>query len=353
MIFFRLFFLLLFISSIQNIYACDGTDFQLDINDASCYNTSTGSIEILPTLISDNLPYQYSLNGGIFTSQNLFSNLPAGSYQLVVRNNKGCDSLISNLIEILQPEELKLNIIAEPIICGNDAKLYAQISGGSGPYLYQWNNNPSMNTDTLRRMSAGTYQLEITDQNKCSANDTILINDKLPFSVVATSSSYDIIVGEEINLNAQVSGGGSNISYQWFPIDGIDCNNCQETTAKIFKSSEIYVVANDLDNGCMASDTLYIAVKGEFSLYIPNAFSPNGDNKNDIFLVYGIGIQEATSKIYDKNGFLVFEGEVLASGWDGKVNDQNALSGLYFYHCSISYFDGTIREQKGQLTLIR
>ncbi|MCO5231771.1 MAG: gliding motility-associated C-terminal domain-containing protein [Chitinophagales bacterium] len=351
--FYKVFCLLFFISPFQKYYACEGTDFQIDINDVSCFNQSDGSIEIVPTLISDKLPYQYSLNGGSFTSQSIFTNLSAGDYQLTVRNSDGCDSILPNLIKVIQPEELKLNIIAEPILCGNDAKLYTQISGGVGPYLYTWNNNSAINGDTLRNLKAGFYQLQIKDQNACTVSDTITIEDKSAFSVSASSSKDEIIIGEDILLSSQVLGGSSNISYQWFPIDGIECSNCQESSALLFKSTEIYIVANDLDYGCTASDTIFITVKGEFSLYIPNAFSPNGDGKNELFQVYGIGIQEATSKIYDKNGFLVYEGDVLSLGWNGKVNGQNSLPGLYFYHCSVQYSDGTIREQKGQLTLVR
>ncbi len=334
-------------------FACIETDVQLDINDVSCYNQNNGSIKVLETLISDKTPYKYSLNGGAFTINPLFSGLAPGSYTLVIKNTDNCDLLYPDPIVINQPDSLSLSIIVDPIVCGSDAKLYAQISGGVEPYLYEWNNDATSNLDTLRNLSAGTYSLKITDQNNCSKIQTADVLPGTVFSVEALTSADLIQVGEEVTLNVDVLGGGTQLSYQWFPVSGLDCPTCSETTAKFFDDIQLIVVVNDLENGCSASDSVFILVEGKFSLYIPNAFSPNSDNKNEKFLIYGVGIASATTNIYDKNGFLVFEGDTFINGWDGTISGNNAREGLYFYHANIIYADDSIREQKGQITLIR
>lgn len=333
--------------------ACVGTDVQLDINSITCYNKNNGSIKVLETLISDKTPYKFSLNGGAFTSNALFSGLAPGTYSLVVKNSENCDFTYPDPIIIEEPDSISLNIVVNPIVCGGDAKLYAEISGGVGPYLYQWNNDPKLNLDTLRDLSVGNYTLRITDQNNCVNTKNAEVLPGTVFSVNALTSTNLIQVGETAVLNAEVLGGGTEFSYQWFPISGLECSTCSETTALLFYDTQISVVVNDLENGCIASDSVFIKVEGAFSLYIPNAFSPNTDNRNEKFLAYGVGITTATANIYDKNGFLVFEGDILTDGWDGNVNGNTAREGLYFYHANITYADETIREQKGQITLIR
>lgn len=338
---------------LKPVLACVGTDVQLDINTISCYNKNDGSIKVLETLISDKTPYKYSLNGSAFTANPLFSNLKEGTYTLVVKNIDNCDYTYPDPINITQPDSIGLNIVVDPIVCGNDAKLYAEISGGVGPYLYEWNNDSKLNLDTLRDLSSGSYSLKITDQNSCTKINSAEVLPGILFSVTASSSADLVQVGEEFTLNTEVTGGGTQFSYQWFPASGLTCSSCNETTAKLYNSAQLTVVVNDLDNGCSSTDSVFITVEGAFSLYIPNAFSPNSDTRNEKFLVYGVGITSATANIYDKNGFLVFEGDVLDNGWDGTISGNLARDGLYFYHVNIVYADNTIREQKGQITLVR
>lgn len=350
---FKSFLLITLTLFLKSAWACVGTDVQLDINNISCFNQNNGSIKVLETLISDKTPYKYSLNGSAFTANPLFSGLSEGNYTLVVKNQDNCDYTYPDPIIITQPDSIGFNIIVDPIVCGNDAKLYAEISGGVGPYLYEWNNDSKLNIDTLRGLSSGSYSLKITDQNYCTKIKNAEVFSGVLFSVNATSSENLVQVGEEITLNAEVSGGGSQFSYQWFPTAGLNCSSCSQTTAKLFNNTQLTVVVNDLENGCSASDSVFIKVEGAFTLYIPNAFSPNSDKRNEKFLVYGVGISSATANIYDKNGFLVFEGDVFDAGWDGTISGNPAIEGLYFYHANIIYADQTIREQKGQITLVR
>ena len=271
-------------------FSCVGTDIQIDVNDVTCYNKNNGSIEVLETLISDKTPYRYSLNGSAFTTNPLFSGLTPGPYSLVVKNTDNCDFAYPEIILITQPDSISLNIVVEPLVCGDDAKLYAQISGGLGPYLYEWNNNPLSNLDTLRNLSAGIYSLKITDQNSCIKIQNSEVLAETIFKVYASTSADLIQIGEEITLSVEVLGGGAQLSYQWFPTSSIDCSTCSETTAKLFEDTQLSVIVNDLENGCIASDSVFIEIEGEFSLFIPNAFSPNLDNKNEKFLIYGFGI---------------------------------------------------------------
>lgn len=339
--------------SFQDAEACTGTDVQLDITAVSCNGSNTGSIKVLNTFISDHLPYTYSLNGGAFTSNNEFYNLTAGSYTLVVRNSLNCDYTYPDPVVINEPDPLTVNALSTGITCGKDAKAYAEINGGIGPYLYSWNTSPPSAIDTLRNIGEGTYEVTITDQNGCTQTASTTVNAGTSFSVTANPGDTRIKIGEVITLSAAVAGGGTNIAYQWLPEKGLSCSACAETEAQLYETTQFIVVANDLVNGCSASDTLTVTVEGVFTLFIPNAFSPNGDRKNEQFLVYGVGVDLATVEIFDTNGFQVYSGPAFDSGWDGTVNGNPAREGIYFYSADITYIDGSLKSEKGQIVLIR
>lgn len=351
--FWKLSFLLLFILPLKEIRACVGMDYLLDINQVDCHGGNDGSIRVVPTLQAGDLPYTYSLNGGTFRTNALFSGLIAGNYTLVVRNSLGCDYTHPDPITITEPDALQIQLNIIPAVCGNDAKVYPTITGGVSPYIYTWNDDPASKMDTLKGLSSGTVKLEVLDQNNCTETESITLSPTPPFSVAITASETSIKLGEEVELTSTVTGGSQNFSYQWYPDNNIECANCSETSTYLYNSTTVRLQVHDLEYGCVASDSVFIEVEGEFYLYIPNAFSPNGDRKNDLFLVYGTGILGATLNVYDKNGFLIFNGEALVQGWDGTVSGSLSPAGLYFYHADIRYIDGTIQQQKGQITLIR
>jgi gliding motility-associated-like protein len=89
--------------------------------------------------------------------------------------------------------------------------------------------------------------------------------------------------------------------------------------------SEIVTTRNNV-SGALNFDTI-------LTMYIPNAFTPNGDGVNDVFHVYGTGIESFSLIIYDRWGATVFSTTDITKGWDGKVNngEEIADSGVYDY----------------------
>lgn len=349
----RIYLIFILLLSFRNTFACVGTDVLVDVNKVSCFNGNDGSIKILTTNISDNLPYTYSLNGSAFTANSNFNQLGAGNYTLVIRNNNGCDYTYPDLLQITEPDSLTVTIDYTPFVCGSDAKIFANIEGGVGPYIYTWNNDPTLKVDTLRNAGNGLYTLKIEDQNGCTSTSNITIASDAEFTVSIDASATEIEIGEEVFFTSLVENGGTNLSYQWFPTIDKTCSTCSEFSSRFYDNTLVRLLVHDLDNGCVASDSILIEVEGTFSLYIPNAFSPNGDRKNERFLVYGVGLSSADLSVYDKNGFLLYQGDGLLQGWDGTIAGQPKEEGLYFYQAKVVYFDGTISERKGQISLIR
>ena len=92
-------------------------------------------------------------------------------------------------------------------------------------------------------------------------------------------------------------------------------------------------------NGCRDSIAKIIDIKPAFTIYIPNAFTPNSDGINDGFRASGIGIKEFNMQIYDRWGNLIFESDDINKAWDGSVNGkgdyENAKQDVYVWKATV------------------
>ncbi|WP_231427482.1 putative Ig domain-containing protein [Pedobacter sp. Leaf250] len=88
-------------------------------------------------------------------------------------------------------------------------------------------------------------------------------------------------------------------------------------------------------------------------IYIPNAFTPNNDGKNDVFLIYGNTIVSAKMSIYTQWGQLIYQSDNVANGWDGTFRGVNQPIGVYVYMVEVQLTDGSTVIKKGTVTLLR
>jgi gliding motility-associated-like protein len=88
-------------------------------------------------------------------------------------------------------------------------------------------------------------------------------------------------------------------------------------------------------------------------MYVPNAFSPNGDGINDLFQVFTTGVKVFNLKVFDRWGELVYESDNLGSGWNGKYKGTLMEPGVYVYLVNVTFLDFTTKAVKGSLMLVR
>ena len=215
------------------------------IQNVSCYNTSTGGIDI--TVGGGTPAYSYFWSGVNSNTEDLDS-LNAGIYTVNILDANGCT--FSETFEVLQPNApLIVNPIIQNAPCyelaGGD--VYLDVSGGWGDYTYYWNNL----TDTINyvdSLAAGQYIAVVTDTNNCSS--TAVINISQPSSpILATSnflqpSCYGYSNG---SINLMISGGNSPYTYLWS--NGATQQNLLNITA-----GQYNVIVSDA-NGCQIMDT--------------------------------------------------------------------------------------------------
>ncbi len=217
------------------------------------------------------------------------------------------------------------------------------ISGSNqGAYIIQWG---------LR--GEKKIQLLITDSNNCS----ILISDTIDVvNLIANATTIDssIIISENTTLHVSAMPEEDIYTYQWEPSQSLDCTNCSTTIANPTDSTMYIVKVTHDQHGCIVYDTLLIAVDNRVIFEIPSAFTPNGDNENDEFLIIGQGlIDDIQFKVLNRWGDIVFETNSLEKGWDGTFQGKQQPIGSYNYIISVTDYLGMAYEKAGQFTLIR
>ncbi len=204
-------------------------------------------------------------------------------------------------------------------------------------------------------LEAGEYYAVYVGNEACpsfssSAVSLIYGENAIPISFDYGQLSY--IQGQDTDPSVQILPdlGGSYSSTAGLVLDSvsgdIDLNN---SLAGVY---EVFYISDGLCEETF-SQTLIIQVPVQPFVNIANAFSPNGDNINDVFRVLGNGIESLELMIYDRWGMLLYQTTAPGKGWDGSYKGEMQPVGVYVYMAWIKTVDGEDKFQQGNLTLIR
>jgi gliding motility-associated-like protein len=105
--------------------------------------------------------------------------------------------------------------------------------------------------------------------------------------------------------------------------------------------------------GCIDTTAMLVTITPKYMIRVPTAFTPNGDGINDIFGITGNGVKKFSITIYNRWGNLVFESNDIHNSWDGKINGQPALPGVYVYHTYFMDDNDEVSEQTGSFSLLK
>jgi len=149
------------------------------------------------------------------------------------------------------------------------------------------------------------------------------------------------------------------ISVQWSPIDGLSCPTCLVTRLLALNPSQYTVtIINDL--GCVAFANFRLIIEREVNVFVPNVFSPNGDNVNDLITVFTDETVVRVNKmmIFDRWGEKVYHNQDFApndiqAGWDGTLNGELLNPAVFVYVVEVEFDNGDIGSFSGDITLIR
>ncbi len=226
---------------------------------------------------------------------------------------------------------------------GNDKNICngSTITLDAGKFAgYIWNDGSS--SQYLNVSQAGVYWVNVTDNDHCSGSDTFAVQQLLQppadfLKPVDSLCSYD-----ELTLSAQ----GSFETYLW---------STGETFPSITVDKPGLYTLNVTDaNGCSGTDATDVVQKDcMYGVYIPSAFTPNSDGKNDVFraMVFGKVIYFKLN-IYDRFGELIFSATDPSKGWDGTIKGQPQNIGTYVWQCAYQLQGSAAVYKKGTVVLM-
>lgn len=324
----------------------DSLNIALTATHVKCSETATGAV--VSAVTGGTLPYNYHWSSNSGTAD--IQNIEAGVYTLTVTDANGCMQVSSAMVNDVPP--LVVNAIADSVPCAaakGDIILWAD--GGVAPYSFLWSNGAV--TGTLQQATAGVYYVTVSDANGCELDTALEIENTHQFSVDATGGGT-VTLGQTVQLQA-VSTGSLQVSYQWIPATGVVCAGCANTAALPVTYTVYTVLASDT-NGCTAQDTVSADVIEDYTVFTPNAFTPNGDGNNDYFQFYGnaAGLKYINIMIFDRWGEKLYEADEPTFKWDGMYKGELVPPGVYVYVMKLVFINGHADEiHKGSLTVIR
>lgn len=319
------------------------------ITNVSCNSGSDGAIALS---VSGGLsPYGY-LWSPISATSATVSSLSMGVYTVAVTDHAGC--LATASYTVTEPPVLSFTSSFTDPTCTTidyDGSITLTVSGGILPYQYLWSNNAT--TQSLTNLTAGSYTVTISDAHNCIISSVFNLAYIYDFTVHATPSD-SINLGDSVQIGYTLTGNTGPFTSLWSPATALSCTDCISPIAAPDLST-VYQIRITNDLGCISTDSVFVYVIPDYNIYIPNAFTPNGNGVNDQWQIYGNlkALKFLDIQVFNRWGELVFRSNDLNFTWDGTYKGAKQEPAMYVWQLDLTFIDGHDINQKGSLTLLR
>ena len=324
----------------------------ISIIDAIC--TASNGQEIAQ-VSSGTTPYSYLWNNPSGSNASALTGLPSGTaYSITVTDANLCTATATGTIgDSITPLPI-VNTLSNITCYGLENGSISVSVANCNSCSYQWSNGTS--GTSLSGLSANDYTVTVTDQNGCTSSGTYTIT--APAQATLTILPNDSTVAEDsLVILDPVFGpysASSIVSYSWTPSAGLSCTNCPQPVFSSTSGTYTYSLAITYNQGCQITDSVTVIVTNQHIIYVPNAFTPNGDGVNDVYKVFPRGsLKFLDLAIYDRWGEKVFESYDPDQGWDGTFRGQKDDPGVYVYVLLVTFDDNFSYNTKGSISLIR
>jgi gliding motility-associated-like protein len=341
-------------------FGCSGSDtleiiydsppvVDLGSDDTIACNTTT---ILTPNIIGGTQPYTYVWSNGSINSSIAIAE---GNYTVTVSGLYGCFG--SDVVEISEDDPGTVTLSGGGPICANGT--FAEMNfnfDGLLPWDLVFANG--LINQTVQAITDSNYLFETnndgiynvvsaSDFNDCLANivgTAQVIVHPLPVAIISPS---EISIYEDDSIELEV---GEYAMYHWFSTDGLDLDTF--STLTVSDSGIFYVEVIDF-NGCSdISDNAIVNTKPYTELFIPNTFTPNGDDHNELFVISGVNIKAFNIQIFNRWGELMFMSESIYKSWDGTFDNKKVQEGTYYYNIKVLGDDNRMLELSGTVNII-
>jgi len=271
----------------------------------------------------------YSWNDGAATGQYTINH--GGLYWLRI-NESGCT----------KTDSITVNYKPLPVVnLGNDTTLCegtgVVLTASNNNAVYQWNDGTTVSTLNVNK--AGLYFVT-ANMAGCITKDSIYIT-YIPAPLFTLGNDTFICKEQEILLQPYLN---TPVSYTW--------QNGSKSSFFSITDTGKYVLT--VSNECGFATRSIMVSRGVCQLYLPSAFSPNGDRLNDLFRIkYPFVVQQFNMVVYNRYGQKIFETNDINKGWDGSYNGAEQPAGAYIWIISMTDIDGRKKNINGSVLLVR
>ncbi len=348
--------------SSDDTYRVDFTISAVNPGPAATYTVTAGTDVFGPFAYGSDESIMLPADGNVYTLIFADTNDPACIFQVEV-SQFSCSCISGMDYHIEQPvcpEDLTGTFVIDSLYGGMNENLNYSFDGLE---FFPFSSQDGISSNIVEGIVVGEHTMLIMegDNPNCVYQVTFTIEEPFPFFIEAGEDTT-IHLGETVPLMLQSSIPIDQLNWTWNDSTSLTCADCIDPIAFPLITTN-YVLEATSPEGCVAKDIFTITVLEDYDLYIPNAFSPNGDRYNDMFSVYpGRGIEEILFvQVYDRWGELVYDqGAYIPSGssavdvgWDGLFNGKLMNPGVFVYSVEFRLVNGKVIRESGDVTLLR
>lgn len=300
-------------------------------------------------------PYSYSIDGINFFTSGLFTALAPGPYTVTVKDANGCTKT-SSPVQIQNSSAPIVTATSTNTTCGlANGSVTVAASGGTVPYQYSINGGTSYQTQPVfTGLAAQGYAIIVKDAAGCSKQVSINVNSTpSPLPVVFAGNDTLIRFNTPFQLNAIDVNNAGFIKYEWAPSYGLNNSQIKNPVATLDRDFSYNLLATSI-NGCTATAKINIKIFTRPDVFVPGAFTPDGNSLNDIFKpsLSDIKILKLFA-VYNRYGELVYRTSTPNAGWDGTIKGKKQNAGTYIWFVEAVDYMGRIISKNGTVLLIR
>lgn len=326
----------------------------------NCPGQSDGFIELANLSGTAPFTFQWSQDGQLLPDTDArVEALAPGLYAYTLTDADGCTQVQDS---ISLPEALPISFVpnATDADCPGEATgsiALVNTGGSAASHTFQLNGGPPQAGAAFVGLAAGNYRILIEDNRGCDTLLTVDLAEAEAPSFMLQASANPVSFGEIVQLQVLGLAGADTLGgLRWSaePPLPFSCTACLAAEATATRSADLHFELL-LPGGCVFTQSLRLEVEQDRRLYIPTAFSPNGDGRNDRFELYpGPGVAQVRHfLVFDRWGGLVFEAQNGQPGWDGQVLGKPAVPGAYTYTVLVEWVDGRLDRYMGAVQLMR
>ena len=317
---------------------------------SSCNTIPDGSIDV--TTSGGTLPYVFQWSGGSTATTEDLINILSGSYTITVTDFHGCRILDTAIVSANQ--SVIANAGRDTTFC--QASVYTlNASNSVNGVNYKWFQLPA---NTLIGSSAiisvippsGTtlYYVVVDNGTGCSSADTITLTSN-PLPGADAGPDKAVYIGSSTSIGGSPTTGSTGSTIVWTPSKYLSDPLIPNPVSTPL-STTVYTVTVTSAQGCVSMDSVIVTLHP--TIEIPSGITPNGDGKNDFWILSGIELfPDCMVELYNRWGELIFQSPGYSNKWDGTYKGKVLPVGTYYY--IIDLHDPAIPVYTGSVTIMR